>query len=233
MSDWYADAIEGRMELDSPSKPGSIFCQLCEKYYRGNCPIHGGLRSSCKARPSEPEVGPRTHVALKEINGRPINGLKRCQSCGLSETYWNRFPSCTPEAVAPEPKPEPDEQTPLVCLHTIPLEYHCPKCSKESNGGNRRLVARSNWQKKYEACLQAYNNLLAEPSQSGERVQLYRTNRFYLRCPHCDKEGMNSADAGGNERCFHCAECGFTECEWSSPAHEYLQAAKDNERRGK
>jgi len=53
-------------------------------------------------------------------------------------------------------------------------------------------------------------------------IPLIRANRFALRCPHCDKENSNSADAGGNERCFHCGSCGFVECEWSSPAHEYF-----------
>jgi hypothetical protein len=50
--------------------------------------------------------------------------------------------------------------------------------------------------------------------------KLYMTDRFCLRCPHCDKQGSNSAAAGGNKRCFHCGECGFVECEWCSPAHE-------------
>ena len=32
---------------------------------------------------------------LYRDNGSPILGLKRCVKCGLSETYWQRFPSCT------------------------------------------------------------------------------------------------------------------------------------------
>lgn len=51
-------------------------------------------------------------------------------------------------------------------------------------------------------------------------MMLYRANRFDLRCPHCDKQGVNSKGAGGNNLCFHCGECGFVECEWCSPAHE-------------
>lgn len=34
------------------------------------------------------------HVPLLEVDGRKIEGLKRCAECGLSETYWKKFPSC-------------------------------------------------------------------------------------------------------------------------------------------
>jgi hypothetical protein len=27
-------------------------------------------------------------------DGSPITGLKRCANCGLSETYWERWPDC-------------------------------------------------------------------------------------------------------------------------------------------
>lgn len=53
-----------------------------------------------------------------------------------------------------------------------------------------------------------------------EMVRIYIADRFALRCPAC--RGKNSKDAGGNKRCFHCGLCGFVECEWCSPAHEYL-----------
>jgi hypothetical protein len=54
-----------------------------------------------------------------------------------------------------------------------------------------------------------------------------RANRMALRCPHCNKDRANSADAGGNSLCFHCGSCGFVECEWSSPAHELAVAPPD------
>ena len=36
-------------------------------------------------------------------------------------------------------------------------------------------------------------------------------NRFEMTCPEC-KQGNNSAPAGGNEKCFHCDNCGLVEC---------------------
>lgn len=38
---------------------------------------------------------PVTHVPLLELNGKPIKGIKCCKTCGLSQTYWERFPNCT------------------------------------------------------------------------------------------------------------------------------------------
>jgi hypothetical protein len=35
------------------------------------------------------------HEPLLELDGKKINGLKRCKWCGLSETYWERWPSCS------------------------------------------------------------------------------------------------------------------------------------------
>lgn len=35
-------------------------------------------------------------------------------------------------------------------------------------------------------------------------------------CPRCGC-AENSKREGGNERCFHCADCGFLQCYWSSP----------------
>ena len=40
------------------------------------------------------------HQPLLELEGKIIRGLKRCKFCGLSETYWKRFPDCG----EPEPK---------------------------------------------------------------------------------------------------------------------------------
>jgi hypothetical protein len=31
---------------------------------------------------------------LRRDDGTEIKGLKRCITCGLSETYWERFPVC-------------------------------------------------------------------------------------------------------------------------------------------
>ena len=35
-------------------------------------------------------------------------------------------------------------------------------------------------------------------------------NRHDLKCPDCG--APNSTEQGGNERCFHCGNCGWTEC---------------------
>lgn len=32
--------------------------------------------------------------------GEPIQGLKRCKHCGLSETYWGRWPKCESKSQA-------------------------------------------------------------------------------------------------------------------------------------
>lgn len=42
-------------------------------------------------------------------------------------------------------------------------------------------------------------------------------NRFDMSCPDC-KQGCNSVGYGGNEKCFHCDNCGLTECLVTSPA---------------
>ena len=34
------------------------------------------------------------------------------------------------------------------------------------------------------------------------------------KCPHCH-EGVNSAEHGGNERCFHCDRCDYIGCMWT------------------
>jgi hypothetical protein len=36
-------------------------------------------------------------------------------------------------------------------------------------------------------------------------------DRFTMACPDC-KQGCNSAGHGGNEKCFHCDNCGLIEC---------------------
>jgi hypothetical protein len=43
-----------------------------------------------------------------------------------------------------------------------------------------------------------------------------KQNRFDMKCPDC-KRGCNSAGLGGNERCFHCGNCGLIECVITSP----------------
>lgn len=37
-------------------------------------------------------------------------------------------------------------------------------------------------------------------------------DRFKMTCPRC-RQGNNSTQYGGNERCFHCDNCGLIECE--------------------
>jgi hypothetical protein len=34
------------------------------------------------------------HEPLLELNGKIIEGTKRCKNCGLNENYWLRFPRC-------------------------------------------------------------------------------------------------------------------------------------------
>jgi hypothetical protein len=34
-------------------------------------------------------------------------------------------------------------------------------------------------------------------------------------CPHC-REGVNSEDKGGTERCFHCDRCDYIGCMWTN-----------------
>lgn len=77
---------------------------------------------------------------------------------------------------------------------------------------------------KHANCAAIFKNILKTVEAFGAEssTSLARANRFALRCPHCDKEGTNSRDAGGNEKCFHCGDCGFVECEWSSSAHEVV-----------
>ena len=43
-----------------------------------------------------------------------------------------------------------------------------------------------------------------------------KVDRFTISCPDC-KIGQNSKDAGGNDKCFHCGNCGLVECEVTSP----------------
>lgn len=44
-------------------------------------------------------TAPRSkHVPLLKYEGRTIRGLKRCKDCGLSETYWQRWPDCDTRA---------------------------------------------------------------------------------------------------------------------------------------
>ena len=33
-------------------------------------------------------------------DNEPIGGLKRCKNCGLSETYWERWPVCESKSQA-------------------------------------------------------------------------------------------------------------------------------------
>jgi hypothetical protein len=47
-----------------------------------------------KLHRGDAEVGPLHIENTYDIHGNPIKGLKRCLYCGLSETYWGRFPVC-------------------------------------------------------------------------------------------------------------------------------------------
>ena len=43
----------------------------------------------------------RKHTPLlKREDGSEIKGLKCCSACGLSETYWERFPVCESKSQA-------------------------------------------------------------------------------------------------------------------------------------
>lgn len=35
-----------------------------------------------------------THVPMLTWKDKLIDGLKRCENCGMSETYWENFPKC-------------------------------------------------------------------------------------------------------------------------------------------
>lgn len=43
---------------------------------------------------SRMERAERPHKPMTHWKGREIKGLKRCENCGLSETYWLKFPAC-------------------------------------------------------------------------------------------------------------------------------------------
>jgi len=43
-------------------------------------------------------------------------------------------------------------------------------------------------------------------------------DRFTMSCPDCG--GKNSGANGGNDRCFHCEDCGLIECVVTSPVIE-------------
>jgi hypothetical protein len=47
-----------------------------------------------KLHRGDAEIGPLHIEKVYDINGDPIKGLKMCTYCGLSETYWDRFPVC-------------------------------------------------------------------------------------------------------------------------------------------
>jgi hypothetical protein len=55
---------------------------------------HGeGCMTAVAAPPVQQE--PSAHQPLMyRDDGTEILGLKRCSACGLSETYWKRFPEC-------------------------------------------------------------------------------------------------------------------------------------------
>jgi hypothetical protein len=46
-------------------------------------------------------------------------------------------------------------------------------------------------------------------------------NRDNMKCPDC-KQGCNDHAGGGNERCFHCDNCGLIECLVTSPVLEEI-----------
>jgi hypothetical protein len=55
------------------------------------------------------------HVPMLEWEGKPVNGLKRCSECGISETYWERWPTC-PEGTKPS-APSPVRGNQGLSLH--------------------------------------------------------------------------------------------------------------------
>ena len=43
-------------------------------------------------------------------------------------------------------------------------------------------------------------------------------NRFDVLCPECGKQS-NSEEHAGNVNCFHCGNCGWTECHQDDPVN--------------
>jgi len=46
------------------------------------------------AKQREADAAAVEHQVMSSRDGIPILGLKRCSLCGLSETYWKKWPSC-------------------------------------------------------------------------------------------------------------------------------------------
>jgi len=49
------------------------------------------------------------HIPLLQLDGKEIKGIKRCSVCGLSETYWKRFPVCESKSQAKKINVQLDE----------------------------------------------------------------------------------------------------------------------------
>lgn len=65
-------------------------CQLAEKPCDANAFNVGWLAHEAKAESGRVEE----HKPMTHLDGRRIEGLLRCENCGLSQTYWERWPSC-------------------------------------------------------------------------------------------------------------------------------------------
>jgi len=57
------------------------------------------------------------------------------------------------------------------------------------------------------------------------------TNRMSMKCPVCG--GENSCMEGGNDRCFHCGDCGFFECMFHTEKEvlEYIEQLSNSIKR--
>jgi len=51
-------------------------------------------------------------------------------------------------------------------------------------------------------------------------------DRFTMTCPDCGSQ--NSEANGGNDRCFHCGNCGLIECVVTSPVIEEEGSINEN-----
>ena len=80
-------------------------------------------------------------------------------------------------------------------------------------------------EREQELCRQAYNETPIFAAKLSYRADgigqcadelsaLLREEAPPEKCPHCH-EGVNSAEHGGNERCFHCDRCDYIGCMWT------------------
>jgi len=201
MSDWYADAIEGRMELDMEGiTMNEPRCQYpgCEKPETAN--IHR-LGHHEFVSPSEPEVGPTKPAECPLCHAESEDEAGDCcspveDSCPMMQPqFLNRWPSQAEfdaheklqaqiadlqvaEAVAPEPKPEHSDELRLA-MQTVRANH----TQSLSSGTGKITVCNC------KICGIFLTELQAEPSQSGERAIAPHLSQTYtdltVRCHGC------------------------------------------------